>query len=142
MVYTKPRIRLEKRNAQSFQDFEIQTNRLISTKRPDFLIVNKTKRTRWILDFAVPADHRVQLKESENRDKYLELARELKQLRSMKVTVIPIVIGALDTDTKGLVQGLEVWVIREQMETIQTTALLRLIGILEDYWKLEETCCH
>ena len=29
-------------------------------------------------DFAVPADHRVKLKENEMRDKYLEFARELK----------------------------------------------------------------
>ena len=30
------------------------------------------------MDFAVPADHKVKLKESEKRDKYLDLARELK----------------------------------------------------------------
>ena len=30
------------------------------------------------MDFAVSADHRVKLKESEKKDKYLELARELK----------------------------------------------------------------
>ena len=31
------------------------------------------------VDFAVPADHWVKLKESENTDKYLDLARELKK---------------------------------------------------------------
>ena len=31
------------------------------------------------MDFAVPADHRVKLKESEKKDKYLDLARELKK---------------------------------------------------------------
>ena len=31
-----------------------------------------------IADFAVPGDHRIKLKESEKRDKYLGLARELK----------------------------------------------------------------
>ena len=31
------------------------------------------------MDFAVPADHRVKLKESEKRDMYLDLARELKK---------------------------------------------------------------
>ena len=45
----------------------------------------------------------------EKRDKYLDLARELKKLLNMKVTIIPIVIGALGTVTKGLVQGLEDW---------------------------------
>ena len=31
------------------------------------------------MDLAVPADHRIKLKESEKRDKYLDLARELKK---------------------------------------------------------------
>ena len=32
------------------------------------------------MDFTVPADHRVKLKENKKRDKYLDLARELKNL--------------------------------------------------------------
>ena len=49
----------------------------------------------------------VKLKETEKKDKFLDLARELKKLWNMKATVIPIVIGALGTDTKGFVKGLE-----------------------------------
>ena len=30
------------------------------------------------MDFAVPADHRIKLKDSEKKDKYFDLARELK----------------------------------------------------------------
>ena len=73
------------------------------------MIVNKKKkRTCRIVDVAVLADHRVKLKESEKTDKYLDLVRQLKKkLWNMKVTVIPIVIGALGTITKRLVQGLE-----------------------------------
>ena len=41
------------------------------------------------------------------KDKYLELARELKKLWSMKVTIIPIMIGAFDTVTKGLLKEIE-----------------------------------
>ena len=77
------------------------------------------------MDFAVPADHRVKLKESEKKDKYLDLAKELKKLWNMKVTIIPIVIGAHDTVIKGLMKGLDDLEIRGQVETIQTTALLR-----------------
>ena len=43
-------------------DFEIQTDHLISARRPDLMIVKKKKRTCRIVDFAVPADHRVKLK--------------------------------------------------------------------------------
>ena len=42
----------------------------------------------------------IKLKECEMRDKYLDLARELKKLWNMKVKIIPIVIGAFGTVTK------------------------------------------
>ena len=89
-------------------DFNIQTDHLILARRPDLIIINKKKkRTRKIVDFAVPADHRIKLKECEKKDKYLDLARELKKLWNMQVTIIPIVIGAFGTVTKGLLKGLE-----------------------------------
>ncbi len=46
------------------------------------------------------------MKEREEKDKYLDLARELKKLWNMKVTIAPIVIGALGTISKGLLKGL------------------------------------
>ena len=81
------------------------------------------------MDFALPADHRVKLNESEKKDKYLDLARELKKLWNMKM-VIPIIMGSLGTVNKGLVQGLEDLKIRRRIETIQTTALVRSARIL------------
>ena len=59
-------------------DFEIQTDHLISARQPDLVIVNKKKRTGRIDDLVVPADHRVKMKESKERDKFLDLGRELK----------------------------------------------------------------
>ena len=81
------------------------------------------------MDFAVLAEHRIKLKESEKKDMYLDPARKLKNLWNMKVKVILIVIGTLGTVTKGLVKGLEDLEIRGQVETIQTTALLRSVRI-------------
>ena len=88
-------------------DFDIHTDHLISTRRPDLIIIKKKKRTCKIVEFAVPADHRIKLKECEKKDKYLSLARELKKLWNMQVTIIPIVIGVFETVTKGLLKGLE-----------------------------------
>ena len=81
-------------------------------------------------DFAVPADHRINLKKSEKKDKYLDLARELKKPRNMKVTITPIVIGSLGTITKGLLKGLENLEVGGRVENIQMTALLRTARIL------------
>ena len=102
---------------------------LIPARRPDLVLINKKKRICKIVDFGVPADHRINLKESEKKDKYLDLARELKKLWNMKVTIVPIVIGALGTITKGLLKGLEDLEVGGRVETIQTTALLRTARI-------------
>ena len=56
------------------------------------MIVNKKKkkkkkrkkRTCRIVNFAVPADHRVKLKESKKRDKYIDLARELDPTKAIE----------------------------------------------------------
>ena len=60
-------------------DFGIHPDHLISARRPDLIIINKKRRIYKIGDFAVPADHRIKLKECEKKDKYLDLARELKK---------------------------------------------------------------
>ena len=83
-----------------------------------------------MVDFAVPADHRIKLKESEKKDKYLVLARELKKLWNLQVTIIQMVIGAFGTVTKGLLKGLEDLEVGGQVETIQKTVLLRTARIL------------
>ena len=48
----------------------------------------------------------------------------------MKVTIIPIVIGAFGTVTKGLLKGLEDLEVGGRVETIQTTALLKMARTL------------
>ena len=83
-----------------------------------------------IVDFAVLAHNRIKLKECEKRDKYFDLARELEKLWNINVTIIPIVIGAFGTLTKGLLKGQEDLEVGGQVETIQTTALLKTARIL------------
>ena len=57
---------------------------------------------------AVPVNHRLKLKESEKKDKYLNLPRDLtKKLWNMKMMVILILIGAPGTVTKVLIKTLE-----------------------------------
>ena len=80
MVYALPETVQENEMYKVIRDFEIQTDHLISTRRPDLVIVNKKKkkkkkkekkekRTCRIVNFAVPAYQRVKLKESEKKKK-------------------------------------------------------------------------
>ena len=39
-----------------------------------------------MVDFAIPSDHNVKLKQVEKGDKYLDIAQELKKLWKIKVT--------------------------------------------------------
>ena len=61
-----------------------------------------------IIIIIIPADHRKKLKECEKKDKYLDLARELKKLWNLQVTIISIVIGVFGRITKGT-EGLGSW---------------------------------
>ena len=128
---------LEDETHKLLWDFDIHTDHLISARRPDLIIINKKKKKKKkkerickIVDFAVPADHGVELKENERKHKYLDFARELKKVWNMKVTVVPIVIGAFCTITKGLLKGLDDLDVGGLVEIIQMTALLRTTRIL------------
>ena len=110
-------------------DFDVKTDHIIAARRPDLITINKKKRTCKIVDFAVPANHRIKLKESEKKDKYLDLGRKRKKLLNMKASIIPIVIGAFGTVTEGLLKTLKALELRE-VETIQTTTLLGTARIL------------
>ena len=61
------------------------------------------------MNFVVAAGHKVKIKENETKDKYLNLASELKK---------SIIIGALGKITKGLIRGLEEMEMGGRTETI------------------------
>ena len=122
-------------------DLYIHTDHLISAKRPDLIIINKKKRTCKIVNFVVPADHRIKLKECEKK-KYLELGRELKKLWNMQVTIIPIVIGAFGTVTKIFLKGLEELELADEWRPSKLLHYWERPEYWEESWSVEEACCH
>ena len=73
---------LENATHKLLWDFNIRKDRLIPARSPDLIFINKKKkRTCKIVDFA---DHRIKLKECEQKDKYFDLSRELKKLWNMQ----------------------------------------------------------
>ena len=95
------------------------------------------------MDFAVTADHRVKLKESEKRDKYLDLTREQKKKQTME--------HESNGDTNS---NWRAWYNHHRIGT-RTGGLgnKRTSGDHPDYsiikidqntesWRFEETCCH
>ena len=100
---------------------------VIVTRKPDLALINKEKRICYLVDFAVQAD---QIKESEKINKHMNFARKLKKLCNLKMTVMPIIVGALRTVPNRLEKRLAKMEIRGKIENIQTIALLRSARIL------------
>ena len=91
---------LENETHKILWEFKIQTDHLILTKRQDLELINKQKSC-YQVDFAFRADHRRKITKSEN------LAKELKHLWDMRVTVIPTVVSAHGTIPKNFEKRLE-----------------------------------
>ena len=54
---------LENETLNILSDFEIQTDQPITARQPDFVIINKHSEN-LLVDFAVPANHRVEMEEN------------------------------------------------------------------------------
>ena len=84
-------------------EFEIQTDHLIPTRRPDLVIISKTKKKNQ-LNSELCRPGGPQSENQGKRNKYLDFVRELRKLGNMKMTVIPMVIGVHGMVPKGLVR--------------------------------------
>ena len=67
---------LENETHKLLKDFDIQTDHLISARRPD---TQRKKVCRGEGNCRLLADYRVKLKEGKKKDKFHDLARELKK---------------------------------------------------------------
>ena len=114
---------LENERNNILWNFEIQTGQLVPARRPDFVISNKTKekRNENLLYRASCCPSRPQSKNQTKQKDRQVLGACLRTKKTME----PTVIGTLRKVPKGMVRELEEMEIGGQVETIQTTALLR-----------------
>ena len=77
-------------------DMTIYTDKVLRHNRPDITLMHKDTRKWTLIDIAVPADQNISRTEEEKVEKYQEVAFEIRRIHvASKVTIIPIVIGAL-----------------------------------------------
>ena len=79
MYEHKPESVLENGKSQVLWDLEVQTDPNIEARRPDLILIDKERNTCQIVDFAIPGDHRVKMKEKEKR----EISRFGKRITSI-----------------------------------------------------------
>ena len=83
-----------------------------------------------MIDFAMPYGTRVDHKEVEKIEKYLNLARELKKMWNTKAPVVLFVVAALGTPAKALEKRLKTIGIETKLTELQKTVLIQICRIL------------
>ena len=100
------------------------------------MFVDKSKKSCHIIDVAIPEDSGLKEKEAEQVEKYQNLARELRRMREVKTTVVPIVLGALGTVPLRLKGNLKDIGVDTLITLIQKSTLLGSARILRKVMEL------
>ena len=112
-------------------DFTIQTDHRLEHNKPDIVVHNKSKREYIIIDIAYPFDTRIVEKEGGKVEKYQDLKYEIKRIwKCKKVTIVPIVIGALGTLSKNFCNWMDKIEAREKTDLLQKVCLLGTAKII------------
>jgi hypothetical protein len=72
-----------------------------------------------LIDVAIPSDRNVIKKESEKKLKYKNISIEIQQMWNMKCFIIPVIIGATGTITRGLKKYLETIPGKHSIDSLQ-----------------------
>ena len=115
MVYeNQPEAVIESHSCKILWDFTVQTNHFITARMPNMIFIDKKHYERLIINFAIPYDTRVDDKEVEQIEKYLDLTREPKKVWNRKVILVPLVLGELGTPVKELQKRLKQLVLTQR----------------------------
>ena len=126
----QPEAVIENDSCKILWDFTVQTDHFITARRPDMIFIDKKHHECQIVVFAIPYDTRVDDKEVENIEEYLDLARELKKVWNIRVIVVPLVAGAMGTPVKELERRLKTIGIETKITELQKTVLIHTSRIL------------
>ena len=88
-------------------DMAVHTDRTITANRPDIIVKDLTNFTCKLIDMTIPSDRNIALKETEKKSKYKDLELEIQRMWRMKTEVVPVVVGALGTIKKGMIENIK-----------------------------------
>jgi hypothetical protein len=87
---------MENEKVKMTWDFEYQMRKESTARRPDVTIEYKEQKRIQLVDMACPSEKNVQEKMTEKRQKYQQLAFEIRERRpGYKVEIIPVIVGCM-----------------------------------------------
>ena len=111
-------------------DIPVNTDRTITANRPDIIVKDSVNSTCKLIDMTVPSYRNIALKEIEKESKYKDLELEIQRMWHMKTVVIPVIVGALGTVKKGIVENIKKVSERATVTEIQKIYILGSARIL------------
>ena len=111
-------------------DMPVNTDITITANRQDIIVKDSVNSTCKLIDMTVPSDRNIALKETENKSKYKELELDVQRMWHMKTVVIPVVVRALGSVKKGMVENIKKVSERATMTETQTICMLGSARIL------------
>ena len=105
----------------------------VKHNKPDLVIWNRQRKECKIIEFSVPLDQNVSMKETEKVNNYMPLVSKLQQLyHGYKYKIISAVAGALGAEPESLKRHLENTEQGENMNnTIRRMQLAALTGTVK-----------
>jgi hypothetical protein len=99
----KPQTIIENDEIKLYWNRDILTDRTIAHNRPDITLINKTKKTVYLINMAIPNTPNLEKKYNEKIHNYLPLAEEIKSIWKLNsVTTVPTIISATGVVPKSL----------------------------------------
>ena len=106
-------------------DFDIQTDKHVTSNRPDIVIVDKKEKSLKLIDVSIPNDMNIVSKRIKKIEKYANFSIELKELWGMKtVETIPVVIGCTGTVDKKFVNYVDKFPVQLSIGELQKITIL------------------
>ena len=88
-------------------DVTIQTDHVIEVRRPDMVIVDKTKNECKIIDFACPFDSRIEERQKDKMNGYNDLKRKLEKNMGCTSESNPYSASCIKNNTKEIKAAVE-----------------------------------
>ena len=111
-------------------DMPVNTDITITANRQDIIVKDSVNSTCKLIDMNVPSDRNIALKETEIKSKYKDLELEIQRMWQMKTVVIPVLVGALGTVKKGMIENIKKVSERATTAEIQKICMLGSARIL------------